>query len=737
MRQIKDIINQYDTYPSWVPAFAAESGYVSSNDTRTRGMKTAERLALLPAGIAPSDLTSSNTAAKESRAFYYDARGRVVQLACTNAQGGTDRISTSYGFAGNVLKERQKIQPASGASSYNLDRVYTYDARLRLTNVTATLNGGTSASQTLTYDYLQRPASVTRGNSAAETTAYSYTLQGWPNTVISTSWEEVMFYANPAHSAVSGLPGKAGLVTEWRQQHKGTTANGASANVFYAYAYDKAGRLTGSVRYPAGASTSDNVLTEQGITYDRSGNLKTLNRYGSSGTVTQSLSYTNGQRRDNWSYDNHGNVTYDAQSSLTLAWNVLDMPRTLTSGSASTQRAYLADGTLAQVYDGSTTRLYLGDMVFTRTGTSGTPVLESAGWEGGRLVNGSGTDKIFYYVTDHLGSVRVVKDGSGTIRQRFDYYPFGATCRSWTSSSTTDNSEKRFRFGGKEIAGTALTELSGAGASPGAPYLDFGARLYSPRTATWLSVDPMAEKYYGIGPLAYCAGNPVNLVDPTGEDWYQGIDTDRFVFIEGDKEVSGYKNVGETMSIQFEEEGVYANCFQNAVVSITKEPADAKSQILSSKALQGQYLSNSSPLSDYSKQSLMTGIIHQGQTDFLNHPVTKAVGMNLGGMILGGILETVSSAISFYSAQESFRITFGRDANQAYHAFRHIDELGLSRKSVSKAIYKDVLSVYNDLPNKGIIREILYKNQTLRYGIMKFSDGSVNIGKIYNPAIPR
>ena len=114
---------------------------------------------------------------------------------------------------------------------------------------------------------------------------------------------------------------------------------------------------------------------------------------------------------------------------MTIIRNSLDLPRTLSSGSASTQRAYLADGTLAQVYDGSTTRLYLGDMVFTRTGTSGTPVLESAGWEGGRLVNGSGTDKIFYYVTDHLGSVRVVKDGSGTIRQRFDYYPFGAADR--------------------------------------------------------------------------------------------------------------------------------------------------------------------------------------------------------------------------------------------------------------------------------------------------------------------
>lgn len=30
------------------------------------------------------------------------------------------------------------------------------------------------------------------------------------------------------------------------------------------------------------------------------------------------------------------------------------------------------------------------------------------------------------------------------------------------------------------------------------------------------SQDPMAEKYYGISPYAYCAGNPVNLVDQMG-----------------------------------------------------------------------------------------------------------------------------------------------------------------------------------------------------------------------------
>ncbi|MCQ2134831.1 MAG: hypothetical protein MJY88_07670 [Bacteroidales bacterium] len=35
------------------------------------------------------------------------------------------------------------------------------------------------------------------------------------------------------------------------------------------------------------------------------------------------------------------------------------------------------------------------------------------------------------------------------------------------------------------------------------------------------TLDPMAEKYYSVSPYAYCAGNPVRFVDPSGKDWYR------------------------------------------------------------------------------------------------------------------------------------------------------------------------------------------------------------------------
>ena len=53
-------------------------------------------------------------------------------------------------------------------------------------------------------------------------------------------------------------------------------------------------------------------------------------------------------------------------------------------------------------------------------------------------------------------------------------------------------------------------------------YTYFGARYMDHELTTmWLSVDPMADKYPGISPYAYCAWNPVKLVDPEGMDVWE------------------------------------------------------------------------------------------------------------------------------------------------------------------------------------------------------------------------
>lgn len=50
----------------------------------------------------------------------------------------------------------------------------------------------------------------------------------------------------------------------------------------------------------------------------------------------------------------------------------------------------------------------------------------------------------------------------------------------------------------------------------------FGARYMDYELMTmWLSVDPMADKYPSFSPYAYCAWNPVKLVDPNGREMWK------------------------------------------------------------------------------------------------------------------------------------------------------------------------------------------------------------------------
>ena len=56
----------------------------------------------------------------------------------------------------------------------------------------------------------------------------------------------------------------------------------------------------------------------------------------------------------------------------------------------------------------------------------------------------------------------------------------------------------------------------------------FGARYMDHELmAMWLSVDPMADKYPVVSPYAYCAWNPVKLVDPDGRDFETIVDHEK------------------------------------------------------------------------------------------------------------------------------------------------------------------------------------------------------------------
>ena len=136
-------------------------------------------------------------------------------------------------------------------------------------------------------------------------------------------------------------------------------------------------------------------------------------------------------------------------------------------------------------------------MVFRKDGSVRSA--ESVGYSGGRFVaDASGVLRPQIHVVDHLGSVRAIVDKSGNVVERDSYYPYGER---WNDGNV-EQADNRYRYNGKESQ-----------EGFGLPYLDYGARLYDPATGRWLTQDPLSEKYHGISPYVFCAGNPVKYVD--------------------------------------------------------------------------------------------------------------------------------------------------------------------------------------------------------------------------------
>jgi RHS repeat-associated protein len=145
-----------------------------------------------------------------------------------------------------------------------------------------------------------------------------------------------------------------------------------------------------------------------------------------------------------------------------------------------------------------------------------------------------------YYVTDHLGSTRMVVDSNDSIKEVINYYPFGSEMRMTNPALLTGGTSHPYRFTGKEL--DKVNNLN---------MYDFGARWYDVAgVPMWTSVDPLAEKYYNVSPYAYCSGNPVNMIDPDGSDWFEteggNLCWQPDVHSQEDLQ-EGYKYVGESL----------------------------------------------------------------------------------------------------------------------------------------------------------------------------------------------
>ena len=345
------------------------------------------------------------------------------------------------------------------------------------------------------------------------------------------------------HYENSSLPSWTGNITRWDWRHlaaAGETDSSGNAASYQQrseiFGYDALNRLSGSaMTVGTGATaTSDSRWSERNIRYDLEGNILHLERYqGNANTPQATLDFSyDGPKRNGYSYDSNGNITYDPLRCFEIRYNLLNLAAevighdpedTAAEGTLLCETVYYADGTRSGVRrpnDGPWLTRYVSSLICNGDSEFLYPMGVVSDFGYIDLQSG----KMQYFLRDHLGSVRVIAEDRHTVISRTDYLPFGV--RMSGDGLTAGNPTARssfFGFSGKENEMWDGYDTADGDITPhwlkGERYQHFGARAYDPVSCIFMQVDPMAEKYYGMTPYGYCAGNPVMMVDPDGLEW--------------------------------------------------------------------------------------------------------------------------------------------------------------------------------------------------------------------------
>ena len=514
-------------------AVSTLSGYgtawPSNSSPGAKGLQTGSRTFVVGDGSSFS-----------AEAVYYDWRSQPVQKHCIDHRGTREDLFLNLSFTGKTVASRKVVTPSGGAATV-VTREMSYDGWDRLAGeVTTVSGGGADATDRVTYSYddVGRMTGRTYGEpgsagSTAET--LSYNARGWLTGQASPVYSSTLRYTDPSRTSTAGRYG--GSISEW------SWSRGSGSEMqTYAFSYDGLNRLTGSKRYIGSSTAATDAFTEQGLEYDRNGNIKALVRYGQGAadpeddllftlsgnriwSISNSGSNGSGKTYSAFAYDANGNTTHDGRTGQDLVWNALNLlsGATVTEGGVTSTLAtytWLADGTKYSTErpDGSG-YVYKGELIYTKA-PGGALTLDCVLTTGGRIVAERDTDgtlsgySVRHHIRDHLGSVRAVTDGStGEVLETSDYLPFGTrwalTGGTQGATSTITDPSNRWRYSGKEEQQALNPALS---------LLDYGARMYDPALARWLTPDPLAEKYMQWSPYGYCIGNPIRMTDDGGLD---------------------------------------------------------------------------------------------------------------------------------------------------------------------------------------------------------------------------
>jgi RHS repeat-associated protein len=232
--------------------------------------------------------------------------------------------------------------------------------------------------------------------------------------------------------------------------------------------------------------------------------VKATDYSGNSTTNSYQIVVTNNGVAKTLKYDLNGNLTnaFTVTETNVYEWDGADrmVAVNVMTASATNRSEFTYDGL------GRRTRILeltngVGQStnVFMWVGTELSEERDSTGatvtkrfFEQGEQISGTA----YFYTRDHLGSIREMTDGSGNVRARYDFDPYGR------KTKISGDLEASFGYTGHYWHQNSRLWLT-------------LHRAYDSETARWISRDPIAEEG-GLNLYAYVNNNPINGIDPLG-----------------------------------------------------------------------------------------------------------------------------------------------------------------------------------------------------------------------------
>jgi RHS repeat-associated protein len=259
------------------------------------------------------------------------------------------------------------------------------------------------------------------------------------------------------------------------------------------YSYDAANRLV-SAFLSAGTGASVEATPQFAYGYDRASNLTSI--AANSDAKTYQYNDTNGLAAA--SYDENGNPT--RLGTTQYSWDGFNRLVGFAAGTSASQFVYDGLGRLVRIIDRQGGRI-VKDRAYFWCGVerclehdntiAGSPVSKQY-FSQGVIIGGTP----YYYVVDHLGSIRQLVTAGGQVAAQYDYDPYGNQLK---------------------VSGEVDADIGYAGYFYHAPTgLNFALyRAYDASHGRWLNRDPIGEAG-GVNLYGYVQGNPPNTADALG-----------------------------------------------------------------------------------------------------------------------------------------------------------------------------------------------------------------------------